>query len=164
LPLETLVYVAQAQTWIKLKSGLGSARWVGIDIIYNAATGQTESGDKRNGTIGNYTRDMSQYDEAQELYLQTPLVKVGKSSLYDLTLDTVSGFGSEQALLGISATENGYTYSKEQTIMLTTPKEYTSYPVISRVGGTRDKIGFRLRGVSSEAVNISGFTVRAENA
>lgn len=164
LPLETLVYVAQTQTWVKLKSGLGSARWVGIDIIYNAATGQTEVGDKRNGTVGYFTRDMSQYGEPQEAYMQTPLVKVGKASLYDLTLDTVSGFGSSQALLAISATENGYTFSAEQTIVLTTPSEYTSYPMITRVGGVRDKVGFRLRAVTAESINISGFTVRAENA
>jgi hypothetical protein len=164
LPLETLAYVAQSQCWIKLKSDLGNARWSGIDLIYNATTGRTEAGDKRDGRIGELVRTMAQYNEPQEAYLQTPLVKVGKASIYDLTLDTVTGFGSQQALVSISATENGYTYSAEQTLRLTAPQDYTSIPLISRVGGTRDKIGFRLRAVSSEAVNISGFSVRIENA
>jgi hypothetical protein len=164
LPLETLAYVAQSQCWIKLKSDLGNARWSGIDLIYNATTGRTEVGDKRDGRIGELVRTMAQYGEPQEAYLQTPLVKVGKASIYDLTLDTVTGFGSQQALVSISATENGYTYSAEQTLRLTAPQEYTSIPLMSRVGGTRDKIGFRLRAVSAEAINISGFSVRVENA
>lgn len=163
LPLETLVYVAQSQTWIKLKSGTGNARWTGIDVIYNAATGKTEVGDKGSGKVGEFTRVMSQYGVKQEAYLQTPLVKIGKASLYDLTIDTVSGFGADPVLLSISATENGYTYSAEQTMQLNAPYDYTSYPIISRVGGIRDKIGFRLRIVSGESINISGFTVRAEN-
>jgi hypothetical protein len=164
LPLETLAYVAQSQTWIRLKSDLGNARWFGIDIIYNAKTGKTEVGDKRDGRIGELTRSMAQYGQPQEAYLQTPLVKVGKASIYDLTLDTVSGFGSEIALVSISATENGYTYSAEQTLNLTVPLHYTSIPLMTRVGSVRDKIGFRLRAVSSEAINISGFSVRLENA
>lgn len=164
LPLETLVYVAQSQSWIKLKSDLGNARWYGIDLIYNAKTGKTEVGDKRDGRIGQLVRTMAQYGEQQEAYLQTPLVKVGKGSIYDLTLDTVTGFGSNQALVSISATENGYTYSAEQTLPLNVPHNYTSIPLMRRVGSVRDKVGFRLRAVSSEAINISGFTVRIENA
>lgn len=163
LPLETIVYVAQAQTWVRLKSDLGSARWTGIDVIHNAATGQTEVGDKGSSRIGEFTRLMSQYGVKQEAYLQTPFIKTGKSCLYDLTLDTVSGFGSDPVLLSISATENGYTYSAEQTMTISTPKKYTSYPLISRVGSTRDKIGFRLRIVSGDPINISGFSVRIEN-
>jgi hypothetical protein len=107
---------------------------------------------------------MSQYSEAQEGYLQTPLVKVGKASVYDLTLDTVSGFGSQQVLLSISATENGYTYGAERTLTINEPQHYTSYPLLARIGGVRDKLGFRLRLVSGDSVNISGFSVRIENA
>jgi hypothetical protein len=164
LPLETIAYVAQSQTWIKLKSGAGNARWTAIDLIYNANTGKTEVGDKASGRIGELSRLMAQYDEPQEIYLQTPLVKTGKGFVYDLTLDTVTGFGSESALLSVSATDNGYTYSAERTIMLSSPQQYTSYPLLSRVGGVRDKLGFRLRAVSAEYINISGFTVRIENA
>lgn len=164
LPLETIVYVAEAQSWIKLKTGNGDARWTGIDCIYNATTGQTEVGDKGSARVGQFVRTMSQYGEPQELLLQTPLIKTGKASVFDLTLDTVSGFGDEPALLSVSATENGSTYSAEQTLRLTNPQKYTSIPIISRVGGTRDKIGFRLRAATTESVNISGFTVRIENA
>ena len=164
LPQETIVYVAQSQTWIKLKSDLGNARWTGIDLIYNANTGQTESGDKRSGRIGEFIREMSQYGIAQEAFLQTPLVKTGKASVYDLALDSVSGFGENPVRLSISATENGYTYSAEQTINISEPLKHTNAPIISRIGGVRDKIGFRLRIVGSDPVNISGFTVRIENA
>lgn len=163
LPLETLVYVQQAGVWIKLKSDLGNARWTGIDVIYNAATGGTECGDKGDGKIGTFERLMSQYGVVQEAYLQTPLAKVGKASVYDLTLDTVSGFGANPVRLSVSATENGYTYSSEQTIDISNPLNYTKYPLISRVGGVRDKIGFRLRIVGSDPVNISGFSARIEN-
>jgi hypothetical protein len=164
LPLETLAYVAQSQTWIKLKSELGNARWSAIDLIYNATTGRTEAGDKRDGRIGEFVRTMAQYDQAQEAYLQTPLVKVGKASVYDLTLDTVSGFGSQPVLLSVSATENGYTYGAEQTLTINNPQQYTSYPLLARIGGVRDKLGFRLRLVSADSVNVSGFSVRIENA
>jgi hypothetical protein len=164
LPQETIVYVAQSQTWIKLKSDLGNARWAGIDVIYNANTGQTEAGDKRSGRVGEFIREMSQYEVAQEAFLQTPLVKVGKASVYDLALDSVSGFGEKPVRLSISATENGYTYSAEQTINISEPLKYTNAPIISRIGGVRDKIGFRLRIVGSDPVNISGFTARIENA
>lgn len=164
LPLETVAFVAESGLWIKLKSGLGNARWTAIDLIYNSTTGRTECGDKGSAKIGQLTRLMAQYGENQEGYLQTPLFKVGKGSVYDLTLDTVSGFGSNPVELSVSATENGYTYSKEQTMAITKPQIYTRYPLISRVGGVRDKLGFRLRVVGGESINISGFTARIENA
>lgn len=163
LPLETIAFVAEAGVWIKVKSGLGSARWTAIDLVYNSTTGKTECGDKGSAKVGELSRIMSQYDEPQEAYLQTPLFKVGKGSVYDLALDTVSGFGSNAVELSVSATENGYTYSKEQTMTISNPQKYTRYPLISRVGGVRDKLGFRLRIVTGESINISGFTARIEN-
>ena len=163
LPLETLVYVAQSQTWIRLKSDLGNARWTGIDIIYNANSGQTECGDKGAGKIGLFTRTMSQYGVQQEAYLQTALIKTGKATVYDLSIDSVSGFGEKPVKLSISATENGYTYSSEQTLDISNPLNYTKLPLMNRVGGVRDKIGFRLRMIASDSINISGFSARIEN-
>jgi hypothetical protein len=163
LPLQTIAFIAEAGVWIELKSGLGNARWTAIDLVYNSTTGKTECGDKGTARIGELSRIMSQYDEVQEAYLQTPLFKVGKGSVYDLTLDTVSGFGSKPVELSVSATENGYTYSKEQTMNISQTQKYTRYPLISRVGGVRDKLGFRLRIVTGESVNLSGFTARVEN-
>jgi hypothetical protein len=99
----------------------------------------------------------------QEAYLQTPIVKTGKAFLFDLSLDTVSGFSDSTVVLSISATENGYTYSGEHTLPISTPAGYNKVPVMPRVGGVRDKIGFRLRMTTHASVNISGLTVRAEN-
>lgn len=163
LPTETIAYLASSQTWIKLQTGLSGGRWTPIDIRYNPLTGETECGDKATGVIGQFIMEMSQYDRIQEAYLQTPLLKTGKASLYDLSLDTVSGFSDSSVILSISATENGYTYSQEHTLPISTPAGYDKVPVMSRVGGVRDKIGFRLRITTKDTVNISGLTVRAEN-
>jgi hypothetical protein len=163
LPTKTLAYMANSQTWIKLQTGLAGGRWTPIDIRYNPLTGQTECGDKATGVIGQFTAEIAQYGRIQEAYLQTPIVKVGKVSLFDLSLDTVSGFSDSTVVLSISATENGYTYSGEHTLPISTPKGYTTAPVLPRVGGVRDKIGFRLRMTTHSSINISGLTVRAEN-
>lgn len=161
LPVETLAYVLNSKAWIRLKSGQG--RWTPIDIRYNPKTGETECGDKALGRIGKFIPEMAQYGSDQEGYLQTPLFKTGKASLYDLSVDTVSGFANKTMLLSLSATENGYTYSGEHTITLSVKNDYTRIPIMPRVGGCRDKIGFRLRVVSGDTVNISALTVRAEN-
>jgi hypothetical protein len=161
LPVETLAYVLNSKAWIRLKSGQG--RWTPIDIRYNPKTGETECGDKALGRVGKFIQEMSQYGSDQEGYLQTPLFKTGKASLYDLSIDTVSGFANKTMLLSLSATENGYTYSGEHTITLSVKNDYTRIPVMPRVGGCRDKIGFRLRVVSGDTVNISALSVRAEN-
>lgn len=161
LPTETLAYLLTAKAWVRLRTGNG--RWTPIDIRYNPKTGDTECGDKSNGRVGRYIMEMAQYGENQEGYLQTPLFKAGKASLYDLSLDSVSGFADKNMLLSISSTENGHTYSGEQTLNLSVKNEYTTIPLLTRVGGCRDKVGFRLRVVSGDTVNISGLTVRAEN-
>lgn len=163
LPTETLAYMANSKSWIKLQSGLSGGRWTPIDIRYNPLTGNTECGDKANGYIGEFTPEIAQYGGMQEAYLQTPIIKTGKASLFDLALDTVSGFGDSTVVLSVSATENGYTYSGEHTVPISTPLGYTKAPVMPRVGGVRDKVGFRLRMTTHSSINISGLTVRAEN-
>ncbi len=163
LPTETIAYLANAQTWIKLQTGLAGGRWTPIDARYNPLTGDTECGDKATGVIGRYISEISQYGRMQEAYLQTPIVKTGKAFLFDLSLDTVSGFSDSTVVLSISATENGYTYSGEHTLPISTPAGYNKVPVMPRVGGVRDKVGFRLRMTTHASVNISGLTVRAEN-
>ncbi len=161
LPTQTLCYSLNSKSWAILKTNNG--RWTPIDIRYNPKTGDTECGDKAAGRVGTYQMEMAQYEIPQEGYLQTPLFKTGKASLYDLSLDTVSGFSNKNLLLSISATENGYTYSGEHTVTLSVKNDYTRIPVMPRVGGCRDKVGFRLRMVSADTVNISGLTVRSEN-
>jgi len=163
LPLETICYIAQTQTWVRLKSGLGNARWSGIDMIYNAQAGYVECGDKASARVGKLISEGAQYGVEQEFYLQTPLVKVGKSCVYDLSIDSVSGFANKAVQMSVSATENGYTYSAEYTTEISTPLDYTTLPIMRRIGGTRDKIGFRLRMVTADEINISGFNVRIEN-
>lgn len=163
LPTQTIAYSLNSKAWFRLQTGLNGGKWTPVDIRYNPLTGDTECGDKADGAISVFISEMAQLGEVQEGYLQTPLVKVGKSSIYDLTIDSVSGFSQSNLNLAISATENGYTYSQEYAVTVSTPLNYTMAPIMQRVGGCRDKIGFRLRITSSDAVNLSGLTVRIEN-
>ena len=165
LPNETLVFDGNQNVWFTLKSDIeGDKPYTGRHIIYNQEEGLS-IGDAVTGRVGKLDDTVSsQYGELVEFLLYTPLVRVnqgrGKVPLFDLKFDSVYGHVNEFQAVYLSQTIDGMMYGNEYRLRFNDPLVYNNRPMISNLGAIDDSIGYKLRVLSKEPVNLSGFSVR----
>ncbi|AUR86913.1 hypothetical protein NVP1091O_10 [Vibrio phage 1.091.O._10N.286.52.B12] len=165
LPKETLVFDGNQNAWFMMKSDIvGDKPYTGRHIIYNQEEGVT-IGDSVANRVGKLDDSVSsQYGELTEFLLYTPLVRVnnnrGKTPLFDLQFDSVYGHVNSFQSIFISQTLDGAMYGNEYRLRYNDPLEFNNKPMISSLGAVNDSIGYKLRVVSKDPVNLSGFSVR----
>ena len=165
LPNETFVYEANQGVWFQLKSGVASDfKYSGRHIIYNQEEGLT-IGDSSIGRVGKLDESISsQNDLDAEMILYTPYIRVnngkGAVALFDLEFDSLFGHVNEFQSVFISATIDGLSYGNEMRVQYNEPREYVNKVFISNIGRVNDSIGFKLRVVSKDTVNLSSFKIR----
>ena len=165
LPNETLVWDGSQAVWFMLKSDIeGDKPYTGRHVIYNHEEGLT-IGDKSVGRVGLLDDDVSsQYGELVEFLLYTPFIRVnngrGVVPLFDLKFDSIFGHVNEFQSIFISFTTDGLMYGNEYRLQYNDPRVYNNRPMIGNLGSAADSIGFKLRVMSKDPVNLSGFSVR----
>lgn len=165
LPNETMVYDGSQGAWFMLKSDIeGDKPYTGRHVIYNHEEGLT-IGDKSVGRVGKLNDDISsQYGELVEFLLYTPFVRVnnglGVVPLFDLKFDSIFGHANEFQSVFISFTTDGLMYGNEYRLEYNDPRVYNNRPMIGNLGSVADSVGFKLRVMSKDPVNLSGFSVR----
>lgn len=165
LPKETLVFDGNQNAWFMMKSDIiGDKPYTGRHIIYNQEEGLT-IGDNVASRVGKLNDSISsQYGELTEFLLYTPFVRVnnkrGKTPLFDLQFDSVYGHVNSFQSIFISQTLDGAIYGNEYRLRYNDPLEFNNKPMISSLGAVDDSIGYKLRVVSKDPVNLSGFSVR----
>ena len=165
LPNETLVFDGNQNVWFTLKSDIiGDKPYTGRHIIYNQEEGLT-IGDKVINRVGKLDDNVSsQYGEQSEFLLYTPLIRVnqgrGKIPLFDLKFDSIYGHVNSFQSVFISQTLDGLMYGNEYRLRFNDPLVFNNRPMISNLGAVNDSIGYKLRVVSKDPVNLSGFSVR----
>ena len=165
LPKETLVFDGNQNVWFTLKSDIvGDKPYTGRHIIYNQEEGLT-IGDAVTSRVGKLDDNVSsQYGEQSEFLLYTPLIRVnqgrGKVPLFDLKFDSIYGHINSFQSVFISQTLDGLMYGNEYRLRFNDPLVFNNRPMISNLGAVNDSIGYKLRVVSKDPVNLSGFSVR----
>lgn len=165
LPNETLVYDGNQGAWFALKSDIaGDKPYTGRHVIYNHEEGLT-IGDKSVGRVGKLDDSVSsQYGELTEFLLYTPFVRVnskrGKVPLFDLKFDSVLGHINQFQSVFISQTLDGDKYGNEFRLRYNDPKTFNDRVMLTNLGAVNDSVGYKLRVVSKDPVNLSGFSVR----
>lgn len=165
LPKQTLVFDGNQNVWFTLKSDIeGDKPYTGRHIIYNQEEGLT-IGDAVTNRVGKLNDTVSsQYGEQSEFLLYTPLIKVnrgrGKIPLFDLKFDSIYGHINSFQSVFISQTLDGLMYGNEYRLRFNDPLVFNNRPMISNLGAVDDSIGYKLRVVSKDPVNLSGFSVR----
>lgn len=165
LPNETLAWDGTQNAWFTLKSDIeGDKPYTGRHVIYNHEEGLT-IGDKSVGRVGKLDDNVSsQYGELVEFLLYTPFIRVnngrGVVPLFDLKFDSIFGHVNEFQSIFISFTTDGLIYGNEYRLEYNDPRTYNNRPMIGSLGSLADSVGFKLRVMSKDPVNLSGFSVR----
>lgn len=145
---------ANGPQWCLLKSGLYSDTYRGIDFIHDGS-GLTV-GDKREGTTGRLNFSLSsQYDDAAELLLFTPMLKADNANLFDFEIESAAGLAQRAEKLFLSATTDGSNYGHEQLIKSDDTYRYDARVLLRRVGRCRKNIGFRIRLVTKTPTSLT---------
>lgn len=162
---ETLVYDGNQNVWFTLKSDIeGDKPYTGRHVIYNQEEGLT-IGDKVANKVGRLDDSISsQYGELSEFLLYTPFVRIndgrGKVPLFDLKFDSIYGHVNSFQSVFISQTLDGQVYGNEYRLRFNDPKLFNDKVMLTNLGAVNDSIGYKLRVVSKDPVNLSGFSVR----
>ncbi|WP_412139150.1 packaged DNA stabilization protein [Erwinia tracheiphila] len=164
LPRHTLCFDGSASgdgpQWCILKSGLYDAVYRGIDLMWDGSA--VTLGDKNEGVTGRLDPALaSQYDEAAELVLYTPLAKADNSLLFDFEIESAAGLALEAERCFISVTTDGSNYGREQLITSNSLYRYDQRIIWRRIGRCRKNIGFRLRFVTSTPAALAYCQLRA---
>lgn len=130
--------------WNILKSGLYDSVWRGVDLVWDG--GAVTVGDKNQGVLGALDFSISsQYDDAVEFVLYTPLVKLDNALLFDFEIESAAALAVYAEKCFISATTDGSNYGREQLIPSNDTFRYDQRVIWRQVGRCRKNIGFKIR-------------------
>lgn len=161
LPDMTLVYDAVGQAWSVIKTGLFDGVHRAID--YCNTGDKITCGDKFGSFVGEIDNTTSsQYEEDQEIVLNTPIITSPSSLAFDLEIISSSGLASYATRLLVSTTEDGVNYGNETPVVIDSNLGWLSRSIIRRLGRIRHRIGFRLRVVGATPVTLSKLKMRLE--
>ena len=163
LPRHVLCYDASASqqgpAWSLLKTGLYNDPWRGVDLVWDGSA--VTLGDKRQGVPGKLDFAVaSQYDEAVELLLCTPLIKADNQLLFDFEIESAAGLAVGAEKCFISATTDGSNYGREQLIPSNSLYRYDQRVLWRQVGRCRKNIGFRIRLITKTPVALAQCQLR----
>jgi hypothetical protein len=165
LPNQTFVYEANQGVWFQLKSGIAvDNKYSGRHVVYNHEEGLT-IGDSSLGRVGKLDESISSQNGLDtEMIVYTPFLRVnngkGAVPLFDLEFESIFGHINQFQSVFISITLDGRSYGNEFRMQYNDARQYLNRAFISNVGRVNESIGFKLRVVSKETVNLSSFKVR----
>lgn len=165
LPNQTFVYEANQGVWFQLKSGIEvDNKYSGRHVVYNHEEGLT-IGDSGLGRVGKLDESISSQNGLDtEMIVYTPFLRVnngkGAVPLFDLEFESIFGHVNQFQSVFISTTLDGRSYGNEYRLQYNDVRQYLNRAFISNVGRVNESIGFKLRVVSKETVNLSSFKVR----
>jgi len=155
-------------------------RWTSGDNVYRAINGVYDPrnvvvqgvqqasgwiyGDKLDSRIGKLdTTICTQYDEALNWKVTTPLVKWGTTCGY-FEVKAAPGHAISDSTIFLSTTADGVLYGPEATIAAGGPGEYQNRVVFRRLGDYDYWMGLRLRGYSKQVVTLSNCEVKVRES
>ena len=165
LPHETLLYnetiaeyFGKDVAWSILKTDVtGSAKYRGINGIFDARIAKWVYGDKRNTNIGILSNSVfTHYGDIQEWELYTPLLKLETYSIDEIELETMPGNTTDiNAKVSTSITYDGLTYGKEYFQLYGEPSDYNQRFFLRRLGIVNNWMGFKFRGATKSRMAFS---------
>lgn len=166
LPNEVLCYsldIAQefgnAVAWFKLRSG--KIRYSAVNGVFDSNLGKWLYGDKVASTVAKLDPTLfSQYGEEQQMYLDSPFIKLNGMSIDELEIETIPGYNvAEDATVAISLTYDGVAYGKEWWNLYGNFGDRSTRFTIRRLGDVQDWVGFRFRTVTKSRLSFAGLKV-----
>jgi len=165
LPNETLLFNATlAETigkdlaWSIVKSDIpGDIPWRGVNGVFDPRVSGWIYGDKQNTNIGLLDGTIStQYGEAIEQILYTPLIDLEGASIDAFEIDTIPGHqvSMDNTTVAFSLTYDGLTYSQEHWTLYGEQYGYNQRFIARQLGYVRDHVGFKLRCTSPERLSF----------
>lgn len=166
LPNETLVFNAtlamltgKDMAWSIVKTGItNSGPWRAVNGVFDPRVSGWIYGDKTNDNIGLLDNSIStQYGEAVEQILFTPLLNLEGASIDQFELDTIPGHqvNLDNTTVAFSLTFDGLTYGTEHWTLYGEQHEYGQRFIERRLGYVRDNVGFKFRCTSPERLAFS---------
>ncbi|MBS3894729.1 hypothetical protein E0L31_025150 [Serratia marcescens] len=153
---------ADGPQWCVLKSGVESDIYRGVDFLHDGGT--ITLGDKREPITGRLDFSLaSQYGDATELLLYTPLVKADNTTLFDFEIESAAGLAQRAERLFLSATTDGSNYGREQLINSNDTFRYDARVLWRQVGRCRKNIGFRVRLITRTPASLALCQIRGGN-
>lgn len=161
LPNHTLIYNATIAermgrdvAWSIVKSDiLGDTKWRGVNGVYDPRIAEWVYGDNLSGNIGKLDNAVAtQYGNAVESIIYTPIVKLENASIDEIEVDTIPGHqvNTDDVTCAVSITYDGVTFSKEWWALYGQKSRYNTRFIVRRLGDVSDNIGFKIRCASPE--------------
>ena len=169
LPNETLLFnesigktIGASAAWSILKTDIdGTTPHRAINGVSDTRRGEWIYGDRYNSNIGKLDNTVfSQYDEAIELEITTPLMKVEGASIDEIEVETIPGHNvNDDATVAISITYNGFTYGHEWYEMYGEPLDYNKRFIIRRLGYVPNVFGVKLRSATTSRMSFASLRI-----
>lgn len=145
--------------WSVLKTGLYDTPWRGVDLLWDGDA--VTLGDKQQGIAGRLDFAIaSQYGDATELVLNTPLLRADNQLLFDFELESAAGLAVSAERCFISATTDGVNFGREQLIPSNDRYRYDQRVLWRQVGRCRKNIGFKIRLITKTPVALAQCQLR----
>lgn len=144
--------------WSVSKSDIaGDTPWRAKFGVYDRSINKYVFGDKQGPFLGYLDASTAtQYDNAVECLLFTPLMYLKEQSLDELEIMTIPGFTDyRDANVFVSLTYDGVTYGKEWSIMYGLPSDYGAKFILNRLGFVEFYFGFKLRAACKSRLAFS---------
>lgn len=170
LPSHTLLFNATVASkfginnaWSIVKSDIaGDTRWRGVNGVFDPRVSSWIYGDNQDSNIGKLDNAVAtQYGEAIESLLFTPIVAMEQGSIDEFEIDTIPGhqINVDDVTCAISLTYDGVTYGKEWWNLYGEKSNYGTRFIMRRLGYVRQNVGFKIRCTSPERLSFLSMKV-----
>jgi hypothetical protein len=168
LPNETLCFnvtVAKARdsavAWSILTTGRDQDPHSAINGVFDGNRGQWVFGDKVSTAIGRIDNTVfTQYGDAAEWVLYTPLINLETASVDEIELETIPGNSpDDDATVAFSMTYDGLNYSSEHWDLYGEHLDYNHRYIQRRLGYVGSWAGFKFRSVTKSRMAFAAMEV-----
>jgi hypothetical protein len=145
-------------SWFYLKTGSSTQTWRGKNGIFDANRGYWCYGDNLDGHIGKLDNTIfTQYNEAQEWYLYTPMVNLKTKSLDQIEIETIPGNNvTDDAIVAFSISTDGRVWGSEWWTLYGVKNDYNMKYEQRRLGYIDNWITMKFRGLTTSRMAFSG--------
>lgn len=166
LPRHTLLYnhtVGQQQgvsaAWTFLKTNENDT-WRGIYGVFDPRISKWVYGDRLENKLGYLDQQsFSQYDEAQEALIYTPIIPAKRVSINQIQLDTIAGYSDPAISVAMSMSYDAVTWGEEHWTVVSKPDNYNTNYIVRRLGFVAQSFSLRFRFISKDKMAFSGLVI-----